>query len=43
MTQQLQASTDMLLEDKRRALEDLRLQEQRYLKMKSHAMQQLEM
>uniref|UniRef100_A0A1A9WS01 Transforming acidic coiled-coil-containing protein C-terminal domain-containing protein n=1 Tax=Glossina brevipalpis TaxID=37001 RepID=A0A1A9WS01_9MUSC len=42
MTCQLKANEEALLEEKRRSLENLRLQEQRYQKMKNHAMQQLE-
>ncbi|XP_034131411.1 transforming acidic coiled-coil-containing protein 3 isoform X7 [Drosophila guanche] len=42
MTSQLKHSEDTLLADKKQLMENLRLQEQRYEKMKSHAMQQLE-
>ncbi|XP_041450849.1 titin [Drosophila obscura] len=42
MTSQLKHSEDTLLTDKKQLMENLRLQEQRYEKMKSHAMQQLE-
>ncbi|KAI9579236.1 hypothetical protein GQX74_004708 [Glossina fuscipes] len=42
MTCQLKGNEEALLAEKRRTLENLRLQEQRYEKMKSHAMQQLE-
>lgn len=43
MTSQLKKSEEALLAEKRQNLENLRLQEQRYEKMKNHAMQQLEM
>ncbi|XP_055847372.1 transforming acidic coiled-coil-containing protein 2 isoform X7 [Episyrphus balteatus] len=42
MTAQLKSSEEALLAEKRQNLENLRLQEQRYEKMKNHAMQQLE-
>lgn len=42
MTAQLKSSEETLLAEKRQNLENLRLQEQRYEKMKNHAMQQLE-
>uniref|UniRef100_A0A1A9UR60 Transforming acidic coiled-coil-containing protein C-terminal domain-containing protein n=1 Tax=Glossina austeni TaxID=7395 RepID=A0A1A9UR60_GLOAU len=42
MTFQLKSNEEALLAERRRTLENLRLQEQRYDKMKSHAMQQLE-
>lgn len=43
MTLQLKADEEALVVEKRQILENLRLQEQRYEKMKNHAMQQLEM
>lgn len=43
MTCQLKANEDVLATENRKTLENLRLQEQRYDKMKNHAMQQLEM
>ncbi|KAM7362394.1 transforming acidic coiled-coil protein isoform 2-T2 [Cochliomyia hominivorax] len=42
MTCQLKESEEALLAEKRKNLENLHLQEQRYDKMKNHAMQQLE-
>ncbi|XP_039948262.1 transforming acidic coiled-coil-containing protein 2 isoform X4 [Bactrocera tryoni] len=42
MTLQLKADEEALVVEKRQILENLRLQEQRYEKMKNHAMQQLE-
>lgn len=42
-TLQLQDSQDKLYNDNKVINDQLRLQEQRYEKMKSHAMQQLEM
>lgn len=43
MTCQLKGNEEALLTENRKNLENLRLQEQRYDKMKNHAMQQLEM
>lgn len=43
MTCQLKASEEALQAEKRKNLENLHLQEQRYEKMKNHAIQQLEM
>ncbi|XP_053969825.1 mucin-2 isoform X2 [Anastrepha ludens] len=42
MTLQLKSNEEVLVAEKRQILENLRLQEQRYEKMKNHAMQQLE-
>ncbi|XP_054092087.1 transforming acidic coiled-coil-containing protein 2 isoform X3 [Zeugodacus cucurbitae] len=42
MTLQLKSNEELLVAEKRQILENLRLQEQRYDKMKNHAMQQLE-
>ncbi|XP_030374651.1 uncharacterized protein LOC115624193 isoform X2 [Scaptodrosophila lebanonensis] len=42
MTSQLKQIEENLLTEKKQTMENLRLQEQRYEKMKSHAMQQLE-
>uniref|UniRef100_W8AQC4 Transforming acidic coiled-coil-containing protein 2 n=3 Tax=Ceratitis capitata TaxID=7213 RepID=W8AQC4_CERCA len=42
MTLQLKSNEEALVAEKRQILENLRLQEQRYDKMKNHAMQQLE-
>ncbi|XP_017142957.1 transforming acidic coiled-coil-containing protein 2 isoform X2 [Drosophila miranda] len=42
MTSQLKNSEDTLLADQKQLMENLRLQEQRYEKMRSHAMLQLE-
>lgn len=43
MTSQLKTNEEALLGEKKQLMDNLRLQEQRYDKMKSHAMQQLEM
>lgn len=43
MTSQLKLSEESLLADRKQLMDNLRMQEQRYDKMKSHAMQQLEM
>ncbi|XP_032312203.1 uncharacterized protein LOC6498890 isoform X2 [Drosophila ananassae] len=42
MTSQLKTNEEALLGEKKQLMDNLRLQEQRYDKMKSHAMQQLE-
>ncbi|XP_002137860.4 transforming acidic coiled-coil-containing protein 3 isoform X2 [Drosophila pseudoobscura] len=42
MTSELKNSEDTLLKEKKQLMENVRLQEQRYEKMRSHAMQQLE-
>lgn len=41
MTSQLKRTEETLLAEKQQSAENLRLQEQRYDKMKKHAMQQL--
>jgi len=43
MTSHLKQDEENLLEEKKKLLEKLRQQEQRYEQMKSHAMQQMEM
>lgn len=43
MTSQLKRTEEALLAEKQQSAENLRLQEQRYDKMKKHAMQQLQM
>lgn len=43
MTCQLKGNEENLIAESRKNAENLRLQEQRYDKMKNHAMQQLEM
>lgn len=43
MTLQLKRTEEALLAERQQNLEYLRLQEQRYDKMKNHAMQQLQM
>jgi len=43
MTTQLKNNEESLLAERRQMMDNLRLQEQRYDKMKNHAMQQLEM
>lgn len=43
MTSQLKSNEESLLAERKQMMDNLRLQEQRYDKMKNHAMQQLEM
>lgn len=43
MTSQLKKNEECLQEEKRKVMDKLRQQEQRYEQMRSHAMQQMEM
>lgn len=43
LTSKLKRTEEVLLAEKQQSAENLRLQEQRYDKMKKHAMQQLQM